>query len=279
MRRVAIIGAGELGGQVCHALARRDLVSSILLIDENESVAKGKALDISQAAPIETFATSIAGSSDFYAAAAADAIVIADRAGGSEWHGEEALALVRRFAQLSAGSAIVCAGATQRELVEHAVREIRIPRKRVAGSAPEALASAVRALVAIETNGSTRDVSLTVVGTPPGHVVVPWEEAAIAGRAATSVLDEVARRRVTARIAALWPPEAHALAVACLRTIEGFLGRSRRVVSCFVGPDDSSGRRDRATALPVQLGQDGLSVVLPPLNPVDRVVLENAMQL
>jgi hypothetical protein len=51
MREVAIVGAGELGGLVAHALARRNSAGVIRLIDDSSRVAEGKALDISQAAP------------------------------------------------------------------------------------------------------------------------------------------------------------------------------------------------------------------------------------
>src|SRR5690349_7589659 len=67
MREVAIIGAGELGGALAHALARRDLARTITLVDEHGRVAEGKALDISQAAPVEGFATQLAGSTDLAA--------------------------------------------------------------------------------------------------------------------------------------------------------------------------------------------------------------------
>ena len=61
MREVAIVGAGELGGAVAHVLARRDVVRSLVLVDESGRVAAGKALDIAQAAPVEGFATQLTG--------------------------------------------------------------------------------------------------------------------------------------------------------------------------------------------------------------------------
>ena len=61
MQDVAIIGAGELGGALAHVLARRDVASTIRLIDETGGVAAGKALDIMQSAPIERFATRVVG--------------------------------------------------------------------------------------------------------------------------------------------------------------------------------------------------------------------------
>src|ERR1700742_3953382 len=102
MREIAIIGAGELGGATAHAIARRDLARAIVLVDERGTVAAGKALDIAQAAPIEGFATALSGSTDVAVAAGAEVVVIADRFGAGEWHGEEALALLRRVRQMAA---------------------------------------------------------------------------------------------------------------------------------------------------------------------------------
>src|SRR5213593_3981656 len=53
MRDVAIIGAGEVGGTLAHALARSNIARVIRLIDDVGRVAEGKALDIAQAASIE----------------------------------------------------------------------------------------------------------------------------------------------------------------------------------------------------------------------------------
>jgi malate dehydrogenase len=280
MRATAIIGAGELGGALAHVLARIDLVSTIRLIDETGHVAEGKALDIMQAAPIEGFATTVHGSTDLTAAAGAALIVLADCAGGNEWQGEDGLLLLKRLSHLGAGGVVLCAGASQRELIGRGVRELRFARERLFGSAPEALASAVRAVVALETNGSPSDVALTVLGVPPSQVVVPWEEATIGGFAATRVLDVRALRRLAARVAPLWPPGPYALAWAAAKAAEAVLGKSRRTLSGFIAPDDSNGRRARTAALPLRLGETGvLGDELPPLSVHDRVALDNAMLL
>jgi len=280
MRASAIIGAGELGSALAHVLARLDLVSTIRLIDETGDVAEGKALDITQAAPIEGFATAVCGSRDLTAAAGAALIVLADRAGGGEWQGEDGLLLLRRLSRLGAGGVVLCAGASQRELIERGVRELGFARKRLFGSAPEALAAAIRAVAALETNGSPGDIALTVLGVPPSQVVVPWEDATVGGFAANRVLDTTALRRLAARIAGLWPPGPHALAWAAAKGAEAVLGRSRRTLSGFIAPDDSNGRRARTAALPLRLGETGvLSDELPPLSVHDRVALDNAMLL
>ena len=280
MRQVAIIGAGELGGAVAHVLARRCLVRSIVLIDETGRVAAGKALDISQAAPIDGFATEVSGATDVAAAAGAAVVVLADAAGGGEWHGESGLLLLKRIAQMAPRAVILCAGATGRELVDRGVRELHLHRSRLLCSAPEALVGGARALVALAVNGSPRDVAVSVLGVPPAHTVIPWEDATIAGRSLTGQLDEPTRKRLGARIAALWPPGPYALASAATLVVEVMAGRSRRIVSCFVAPDVSAGVRTRTCALPVRLGASGVvEVVLPPLNAIDRVALDNAMNV
>ena len=276
---VAIVGAGALGGALAHALARRGLARSVRLIDRDASLAAGKALDIMQAAPIEGFTTRVSGAADPRSAAGAAVVVIADLAGGAEWQGDDGLQLLEQLSERSTAT-LLCSGASQCELVDRGVRELHLPRERLFGSAPEALAGAVRAIVALETHGSARDVALTVLGLPPAHIVVPWEEAAVGGLGATRVLDEPARRRVTARIAPLWPPGPYALAAAAAKVVDALLGRSHRLVSAFALQDDGGGRRTRAVALPVRVGPGGIVHIEEPLlRGRDRVVLDNAMLL
>ena len=280
MDRVVVLGAGELGGLVAHGLARRSVASQICLVDEKGRVAEGKALDIMQAAPVEGFAARVTGSTDPSLAGGATVVVIADQFGGAEFQGDGGLTVLTRLRDFAPKALVVCAGATARELVERGVREMHVPRARLIGSAPEALVSGVRAVVAAELKASPRDVAVTALGVPPDHIVVPWEDATVGGFALTKLVGEPERRRLDAGLARLWPPGPYALASAAAKVIDTMLGRSERVVTCFVAPDDASGRRTRAAALPVRLTRAGvLDVVLPELNGRDRVRLDNAMLL
>ncbi len=280
MDQVAIVGGGELGGLLAHVLARRDIASDIRLIDDNARAVLGKALDIDQAAPVEGFASRLSGSSDLSVAAGATIVAIADPIGAPEWQGEPALLLLKQLRDFAPRAVIVCAGSAHCDLVERGVRELHMSRMRLFGSAPEALAGGVRAITAIEARGVPSDVSLTVLGIPPQHIVIPWEEATVGGFALTRTLDEPARRRLEGRVAALWPPGPYALAAAAAKIIDTILRGSRRLVTCFVAPDDSAGRRARAAALPVRLGPAGvIEVRLPDMTVRERVRLDNAMQL
>lgn len=280
MSLIAIVGAGPLGGELAFLLARRDLVSAVTIVDQTGQVAAGKALDIRQSGPIESFATVVSGTNDLFAAAGAPIVVLADRAGGEEWQGDEALALLRRLVRPGSATVVVCAGAGHCELVQRAVREAKVDRRRIVGSAPEALASGVRALTALEADRSPKDVALTVLGVPPTHIVIPWEDATIAGLSAARMLDEPARRRIIARAGHLWPPGPITLAAAAFKAIDAIAGRSRETVAAFVAPDDGLGMKTRAGAMPVVWGPEGIGrVELPTLSVHDRVALDNALML
>jgi malate/lactate dehydrogenase len=157
---------------------------------------------------------------------------------------------------------------------------VRFRRDRLFGSAPEALAGGARALVALAAAGSPRDVALSVLGAPPHQTVIPWEDATMAGFALTRVLDEPTRRRLHARVTALWPPGPYALATAAAMVIEAMAGRSRRIASCFVAPEASAAARRRTGALPVRLGPAGIvDVLAPSLSVVEQIALDNALML
>lgn len=279
MREVAIVGAGELGGAVAHVLARRDAVRSIVLADESGRVAAGKALDIAQAAPVESFATQSTGTTDLATVAGSSVVIVAERMAGP-WSTDEGLLLLKRLVQSAPRAVFLCAGASYRELVERGVRELGIDRRRLFGTAPEALAAGARALVALSANGSPREVALSVLGIPPSHTVIPWQDATIGGFALTRQLDEPTRRTLAARIARLWPPGPYALASAAAAIVEAMAGRSRRTASCFVVSDVGSGTRARAAALPVRVNAAGIvDVIQPSLSVVEQVALDNAMQI
>ena len=280
MREVAIVGAGELGGLSAHALARGNAANVVRLIDDGGRIAEGKALDLSQAAATEGFATAVIGSTDILSAAGADIIVIADRGRGGEWSGDEALTLIRRLGVLAPRALLLCAGASHCELVERGARDLRIPRTRILGSGAEAYVAAATAVVALELDVSPRDVALAVLGVPPRHTVICWDRASVAGFAITSRLSEPVRRQLSLKINALWPIGPQTLAAAVAKVVDVVSGRSRRPITCFVAPDDQAGVRRRAAALPVRLSAEGIiEVVNPEMNAAEQVALENAMLL
>lgn len=280
MTTVCIIGAGELGGAVAQALARGRQVGRIALIDTAGNVASGKALDIQQSGAIEGFHTGLSGTDDFTRVTGCDVCVLADRVGppASEWSGDEGLAMMTRLAALLGEAPIVFAGALQSELLRMMAGEGGVRREQLIGSAPEALASAIKAIVAMEARCSPSEINLTVLGAPPAGFVIPWSEASIAGYSLERVLSQVQLTRLEARVASLWPPGPYALGLAAARVTEAMPTSSRRAFSVLTMLGGEFGVRGRVGTLPVLLSTTGIvQTRVPILNTRERVQLENVL--
>ncbi len=281
MSLVAIIGAGEIGGAAARALAARGRVDAIRLIDDNAAAAAGKALDLRQSGPISRSDTRIEAAADLGAAAGASAIVLADPVGSAEWSGEAALGLLRRLK--SGGyldqSVLICAGASHHAVMQQAFDELGLSRRRVAGSAPESLAATARALVAIDARAASNQVALMVIGRPPQRIVIPWNEASVAGYSVTSVLTAPQLNQVERRLRGLWPPGPHALGTAAAVFCESVVTGSRRIFSAYVSLDRDNGTRAPVCAWPVSIGAAGLErATTPVLSGRDQVVVDEVLQ-
>jgi malate dehydrogenase len=276
MSFIAILGAGALGGALAHRLASRGRISEVRLIDEHASVAQGKALDIQQSGAVEAFCTRLTSATAIEAAAGADAIVIADSSRGDVEHGgETGLALVKRIASAETTAPVIFAGASQRLLLARARTELQVAPRRLIGSAPGALESAVRALAGLEADGSGVDVQLRLVGVPPDAAVVAWEEATAFGQPISTVLAPHRIAAISARLPRLWPPGPGVLASAAARAAEALTNGSRRRYTCFVAIEEGS--NVRVLAMPVELGRGGVVRVLrPALTRQEQTRLDNA---
>jgi malate dehydrogenase len=276
-----ILGAGDIGGALARQLAALDVVSRIVIVDELATVAAGKALDVAQSSPVDRYHTAMSGTADVAAVVGAAVIVVADsaKAPSAEWKDEAGLALVKRVAGLNQIAPIICAGTSQASVIEKGVGEGSVSRMRLFGSAPEALRSAITAIVSLEAGAAPADISLSVLGRAPGHIIVPWDEAAIAGRTATEVLNAAQLARLDARIARLWPPGPYALAGAAARIIRTAVTQSGRVHAALVAVTRDEGTPGRSAMMPITLKPQGIAaLVAPALSARDRVRFETTMR-
>ncbi len=226
-------------------------------------------------------ATTLSGTSDVAAVVGAVAVIIADRFGppSADWQDEAGLSLLKRVAGLNLVAPLLCAGASRSSLVERGVNELGIARARLFGTAPEALRAAVVTVTALEAAAAPSDISLSVVGRPPHHVIVPWDEASIAGRCATQVLSAAQLARLDARVARLWPPGPCTLAAAAARIVHTAITRSPRVHMAQVALTRDEGTPGRSAMMPVTLQPSGIQrIVAPALSNRDRVRYETTLR-
>jgi malate dehydrogenase len=280
MSTVAILGAGELGGAVAHALAERGCASRLLLVDAHGQVAAGKALDIQQAGAIRASSTKLDGTTDPTRVAGCGVCVVADRFGppSAEWRRDDGLEAVGRVVRDAGQVPVVFAGTTQESLMQALSAESRVARRRLIGSAPEALAAAVQAMVAMEAGCSVTEVELSVLGRAPHGVVVPWVEASIGGYALEKVLTQAQLARVEARLPRLWPPGPYTLGLAAADVVDAIVRSSRRPRCVTAVLDGEFGARGQLGAVPAFLGPSGIErTAVPALNTRERVQVETAL--
>lgn len=279
MSTVAIIGAGPLGGALARTLAGRSRVSEVRLIDPQGRVAEGKALDILQSGPIDGFNTRVTAAGSYAAAAGADTIVLADSTSGEEIAGEAGLALLRQLSRMDTSAPFLFAGGLQRDLMIRGLEELHLAPKRLLGSAPLALESAVRAVTAALLDASPADLSIGLAGVPPRDAVIGWDAATAFNRPIADVLAPHHLSALTSRLPALWPPQPYTLASAAARVAEALSGGSRRRYTCFAAIDVNGAGRGMIAAVPVEIVKGGVGKTLEPaLSRHERTAFENGLR-
>jgi malate dehydrogenase len=73
--KVAVLGAGNIGGSLAQRLAEADIAREVVLIDIVDGLPQGKALDIAESAPIVGFSTRVTGTTSLEGLRGADVVV------------------------------------------------------------------------------------------------------------------------------------------------------------------------------------------------------------
>ena len=76
MRKISLIGAGQIGGTLAHLIGTKELVNEVVLFDVASGLAKGKALDIAQSSSVDGFNVRFKGTDDYKDIKDSDVIII-----------------------------------------------------------------------------------------------------------------------------------------------------------------------------------------------------------
>ena len=76
MKKISLIGAGQIGGTLAHLIGTKELVDEVVLFDVASGIAKGKALDIAQSSPVDGFNVKFSGTDDYKDIKESDVIII-----------------------------------------------------------------------------------------------------------------------------------------------------------------------------------------------------------
>jgi malate dehydrogenase len=277
-RKLAMIGAGAIGGTLAH-LALIKKLGDIVLYDVIEGVPQGKALDLLESGPIEGFDAQVVGGTDIASIKDADVCIVT--AGLPRKPGMSRDDLLSTNVKIMKGVAeairqhapnafVIVITNPLDAMVTVMKRVTGFPKQRVVGQAGVLDSARYRAFVAMELNTSVESVSAMVLGGHGDDMVpvrshchvggVPVEKLIPAAR-----LDEIEKRVRGAggeivnllKTSAFYSP-AHA----AIRMTEAYLFDKKEVLPCAALLDGEYGVKGFFVGVPVQIGAGGVEKVI-----------------
>jgi len=277
--RITIVGAGSVGATAALFAAQRDL-GDVVLVDVVEGLAEGKALDLTEAAPILAASHTITGTTDYGPTEGSDlAIVTAGLARRPGMSRDDLLAqnadivsgVVRDLVARSPDIILVIVSNPVDAMTALAHRVSGLGPERVVGMAGVLDSARMRAFIALEAGASPKDVQAFVLG-GHGDAMVPLvRHASIGGVPVTSLLSEerieaiVERTRAAgAEIVALLKTGSAfvAPAAAAVEMAQAILRDEGRVLPCAAYCDAAYGVGGYFVGVPARLGAGGVAEVL-----------------
>ena len=279
LRKVSVIGAGNVGATVANELARRDM-ADVVLVDVVEGFAAGKALDMAQAAPILGYSTELSGGESLDCVDGSDVVVIT--AGARRKPGMSRAELLSINAGVVTGickeikkkapKSVVLLVTNPLDIMCYvAMKTTGFPRERVIGMAGVLDAARMCAFVAMELGISPGDVRAMVLGGHGDSMVPLVDFTTVNGIPIRRLLDEDRIERIVERtrkgggeivsllqtLSAFYAPGAGAA-----RIVEAVLTGKAILVPASVWAEGEYGIKDTFVGLPVIIGEGGLREVV-----------------
>src|SRR5438128_383959 len=283
-KKIALIGAGNIGGTLAHLAAAKEL-GDIVLFDVVEGIPQGKALDLSQCGPIEGFDAKITGTNDYADIAGANVVIVT--AGVPRKPGmsrDDLLGInLKVMKDVGAGIKANCPDAfvicitNPLDAMVWALREFSgLPHNMVVGMAGVLDSARFATFLAWEFGVSVRDVNAFVLGGHGDTMVpvtsyttisgVPVDDLVKMGRSSKERIDEIVKRtrggggEIVALLktgSAYYAPATSAIAMA-----EAYLGDQKRVLPAAAHLTGQYGIDDLYVGVPVIIGAGGVEKIV-----------------
>lgn len=293
--KIAIIGAGNIGGTLAQRLAEADVSEELVLVDIVEGLPQGKALDIQESAPIVGFSTRIWGSTKLSDIAQSDLVVLT--AGLARKPGMSRSDLLGKNAQIlkahaeairdHAPRALVLVVTNPVDVMAYYVRKVTgFPRERVVAESGTLDSTRFRWFVAEALGVAPRDVVGFVMGTHGDTMVPILSHCSVNGVPVTRLLPPEKLRAIVERtrkgggeiVDLLKMGSAYYAPAAAQAEMAIAMARGQnRLLSASVLLNGEFGLRDVYLGVPVVLGRTGLVRVQEiDLTPEERTALETS---
>jgi len=278
-KKVSIIGAGNVGSTAAHWIVAKEL-ADVVLIDVVEGVPQGKALDLSQALPIEKSDVKVSGSNDYAASAHSDIVVITAGIPRKPGMSRDDLLhtnfkimsdVVQKVVAQSPESILIIVSNPLDAMAQAAYRLAGFNRERVIGMAGVLDSGRFRSFIAAELNVSVDNVNSfvlgghgdtmvplirysTVAGIPLSELLPPERIEAIVQRTRDGGAEIVKHLKTGS---AYYAPSA-----AAVEMVEAILKDKKKILPCAAYLQGEYGIDGYYIGVPCKLGADGLEKIL-----------------
>ena len=181
MKKITLIGAGQIGGTLAHLIGLKKLAGEVVLFDVASGIAKGKALDIAQSSSVDGFDVKFSGTDNYEDIKDSDVIIIT--AGVPRKPGmsrDDLLGInLKIIKQVSEGikknspnSFVICITNPLDVMVMALQKYSKLPANKVVGMAGILDSSRFKLFLSLEFNVPVKDIETLVMG-GHGDTMVP----------------------------------------------------------------------------------------------------------
>jgi malate dehydrogenase len=283
-KKIALIGAGNIGGTLAHLAAIREM-GDIVLFDVAEGVPQGKALDLAQAGPVEGYDVALKGSNDYADIAGADVCIVTAGVARKPGMSRDDLIGINLKVMKAVGegikthapdSFVICI-TNPLDAMVWALREFSgLPHEKVVGMAGVLDSARFRHFLAEEFKVSVEDVTAFVLGGHGDTMVpvvqystvagIPIPDLIKMGWSSQEKIDEIVKRtrggggEIVALLktgSAFYAPATSAIVMA-----ESYLKDKKRVLPAAANLTGQYGISDLYVGVPVVIGAGGVERIV-----------------
>ena len=277
--KIALIGAGMIGGTLAHLAAQKEL-GDVVLFDIAEGLPEGKALDLAESAPVDGYDSRLKGTQDYADIAGADVCIITAGVARKPGMSRDDLLGINLKVMKSVGEGIkqhapnalvICITNPLDAMVWALQKFSGLPPTKVIGMAGILDSARFRYFLADEFNVSVESVTAFVLG-GHGDTMVPLiRYSTVAGIPLPDLIDMgwTTQDRIDAivdrtrkgggEIVALLKTGSayYAPAASAIQMAESYLRDKKVVVPCAAQLNGEYGCNDMYVGVPIVLGSDG----------------------
>ena len=282
--KIALIGAGNIGGTLAHLAAIKEL-GDVVMFDIADGLPQGKALDIAESGPSEGFDATMSGTSDYADISGADVCIVTAGVARKPGMSRDDLLGINLKVMKSVGegikahapNAFVICITNPLDAMVWALREFSgLPHEKVVGMAGVLDSARFRHFLSLEFGVSMRDVTAFVLGGHGDTMVplarystvggIPLPDLVKMGWTTQDKLDAIIQRTRDggAEIVGLLKTGSafYAPATSAIEMAESFLKDQKRVLPCAAYVDGALGLKGMYVGVPTVIGAGGIERVI-----------------